>query len=907
MTVFAQSGLLGLGSGALISLLGIGLVLVYRGSGTINFAQGSFALLGAYVVHELRENQGMPALPAVAVAAILLAAVGVLVQLLLMRPLRARSPLVRVIATLGVLSIIQQSVTIRYTGQQLSVATTLPEEPVHLGSVIVGQQSFWLAGIAVGVTAVLTVLSSRTRLGLAVSAAAANQRAAAALGFSPDALACGTWALGGALAGLAGAFFPSLTSDYLSVNSLAFTIIPALAAALLGGFRSYPLVLVGGLLIGVIQSECTHYVQTTGVSDAVPFLVIVLVLVVRGQGLPVRGSTADRLPAVGAAVRSPLYALGLAAVLAVLAATVLPTDWNVALVSSMSAAMIALSVVVVTGYAGQLSLAQFALGGVGAFAAGRLVSNHGWPFEAAVPLGVATAVVVGFVFGLPALRTRGVNLAVVTLGLGFASWSLLFNSTDFTGRNRGTPIAPQTLLGIPIDPVLHPGNYAALCVVSVAVVAVAVANLRRGRSGRRLLVVRANERAAASLGISVIQSKLYAFSLGAAIAGLGGILYAFSFSAIQYTTLFDPFTSITILTLAVIGGIGYVSGPLYGSTIAAAGVGALVLSKAFDSVEEYLPLVGGVLLLLLLLSAPDGLAGRNIAVARQLRARLLRNRVVTSSRTSVPLGDPGDAGTVPARALEIRNVTVRFGGVVALDNVDLTVPPATVIGILGPNGAGKTTLIDAVTGYAQPATGSVSLGGRDIGTLSPHLRAREGLCRSFQSLELFDDMTVRENLLAAADSHDRLAWLLDLVRPGDDQLPAGVARAVRDMGLADVLDVKAESLSYGQRRSVAIARSLATEPSVLLLDEPAAGLDEDESRALGELLRRLADERGIGVLLIEHDVAMVMRTADRVLVLEFGREIAEGTPSEIRSDPVVAAAYLGTRASHETTSAVSRT
>ncbi|WP_322762181.1 ABC transporter permease subunit, partial [Frankia sp. Cr2] len=727
------------------------------------------------------------------------------------------------------------------------------------------------------------------------------------LGFSPDALACGTWALGGALAGLAGAFFPSLTSDYLSVNSLAFTIIPALAAALLGGFRSYPLVLVGGLLIGVIQSECTHYVQTTGVSDAVPFLVIVLVLVVRGQGLPVRGSTADRLPAVGAAVRSPLYALGLAAVLAVLAATVLPTDWNVALVSSMSAAMIALSVVVVTGYAGQLSLAQFALGGVGAFAAGRLVSNHGWPFEAAVPLGVATAVVVGFVFGLPALRTRGVNLAVVTLGLGFASWSLLFNSTDFTGRNRGTPIAPQTLLGIPIDPVLHPGNYAALCVVSVAVVAVAVANLRRGRSGRRLLVVRANERAAASLGISVIQSKLYAFSLGAAIAGLGGILYAFSFSAIQYTTLFDPFTSITILTLAVIGGIGYVSGPLYGSTIAAAGVGALVLSKAFDSVEEYLPLVGGVLLLLLLLSAPDGLAGRNIAVARQLRARLLRNRVVTSSRTSVPLGDPGDAGTVPARALEIRNVTVRFGGVVALDNVDLTVPPATVIGILGPNGAGKTTLIDAVTGYAQPATGSVSLGGRDIGTLSPHLRAREGLCRSFQSLELFDDMTVRENLLAAADSHDRLAWLLDLVRPGDDQLPAGVARAVRDMGLADVLDVKAESLSYGQRRSVAIARSLATEPSVLLLDEPAAGLDEDESRALGELLRRLADERGIGVLLIEHDVAMVMRTADRVLVLEFGREIAEGTPSEIRSDPVVAAAYLGTRASHETTSAVSRT
>ena len=238
-------------------------------------------------------------------------------------------------------------------------------------------------------------------------------------------------------------------------------------------------------------------------------------------------------------------------------------------------------------------------------------------------------------------------------------------------------------------------------------------------------------------------------------------------------------------------------------------------------------------------------------------------------------------------------LTQRFGGFTALEDVELHVAPGEVVGLLGPNGAGKTTLIDCVAGNNRLTAGSITWDGADITHWAPYRRARAGLSRSFQSLELFDDLTVRENLLAAADPRDRLAYLTDLVVPGHPPLPTAVVAAVEELSLAPLLDRRAEDLSYGQRRLVAIARAVACSPSVLLLDEPAAGLDETESAELGRLVRRLADEWGMGVLLIEHDVALVLETADRVVVLDFGHKIAEGVPAEIRSDPAVRKAYLG--------------
>lgn len=887
--------LLGIGTGSLSALLAMGLVLIYRGSGVINFAHGAFALVGAYTVFELHSNAELPFYVALVGAMAVVAIVGVGVHFLVMRPLRTASPLARVIATLGVLTILTQAVLLRYGAQQRTVDVPLSTEPVNLGDLHVGRQNLYLLLLAVGCAAVLAIASNRTRIGHALSASAENPRAAAALGWSPDLLACLTWGLAGALAAVAGAYFPATSSGFISVTQMSALLIGALATALLAEFRSYWLAVVGGVLMGMAQALATRYINQTGVADAVPFIVIILVLVVRGRGLPVRGMITDRLPRVGTGLIRPIPVVVASVVAFVLVRFVVSESWQPAIIVSLTFAIVGLSVVVITGYAGQLSLAQFALGGVGAYAAGRLAAARGWPMEPALLAGIVVAMIVGFIVGLPALRTRGVNLAVITFGLGFVIAQLLFANSDYTGGDAQTKVVSPTFFGLDVDPVTHPTNYATLCLCFLVVVALVVANLRRGRAGRRLLAVRTNERAAAAIGVNVFQTKLYAFTLSAGIAGIGGVLYGFSYPTILYQQLFPYDISINVLVLTVIGGVGYVLGPMVGSILAAGGISVLFFGDATtrtdSSFVKYLPIITGFLLLATLIGSQNGIVDR----VQTLLPGLWRHLPIRKRRDA----EPTTVGVVAARervaphTLHVIDVTQRFGGFTALSGVSMEVGPGEVLGLLGPNGAGKTTLIDAVTGYSKLTSGSVFWDDTDVTHWSAHRRARAGLSRSFQSLELFDDLTVRENLLAASDPRDLRAYVTDLVYPGESRPTDTVLAAVGELGLSDVLDVRTEDLSYGQRRLVAIARAVSTRPSILLLDEPAAGLDEEESREVGHLIRRLADDWGIGVLLIEHDVPMVLSTADRVHVLDFGGTIAEGSPGEIRDDARVRAAYLG--------------
>jgi sulfate-transporting ATPase len=882
--------LLGLGLGALYALTAHGIVLVYRGSGVLNLAHGAIGMAGAYVQWELATNHGMPYWPAVACGVLTSTLLGALTHLLVLRPLRRASTLARLVGTLAVFIVLTAVAVKRYGDSLQLVPGNLPTRLLTVAGATVSEDRVWLLGIAVAATALLHLLYRRTLFGLGTTAVAENEHAAASLGWSPDVIATGNWALGSALAGLTGILIVPVIG--LSVSGLTTLLLSALAAALVGRFSSFPVTLAGGLVIGVVQSELTRFGSgVTGLASSVPFLFIALVLVARGRALPLRGTFLDRLPALGSGKVRPLP-LAFAALVALVLVSVSTPLWADAITSTLVLSLIILSIVVVTGYAGQVSLAAYALAGTGAFIAGHAAADWGWPFELALLAGVLGTVPIGLLFALPAVRTRGVNLAIITLGLGTTLEAMVFQNTGLstTPGSDGIAVGHQTLFGISISGVDHPQRYAAVVLVLFVAATLVVANVRRGRTGRRLVAVRANERAAAALGIDVRAAKLHAFGLSAAIAALAGVLTGFRSTSVVFSD-FASFNSITALGLAVIGGVGFLVGPLFGAMFAVGTVGARFGDWVLPGLSAWMPLIGGVVLVLTLVGNQDGIAKDAGRPATRVRHRWFAERTAKVSE-----GEPAavpDVSRAAPLALHVRDLTVRYGGVVAVDGLSLDVEPGRIVGLIGPNGAGKTSAIDAVTGFTRAVSGSVRLAERDLTRLPVHRRATAGLSRSFQSLELFEDMTVRDNLFAACERPGRWAYLTDLIRPGSRPLPAHVLVAVREFGLQDSLDRPVAELSYGERRLLAIARAVAASPSVLLLDEPAAGLSDDETRELAHLVRRLAAEWGMGVLLVEHDVDMVMSVCDEIVVLDFGRRICAGTPEEVRRDPAVRAAYLG--------------
>ena len=820
---------LGLGSGALYALLSLGVVLVYRGSGVVNFAAGSFALFGAAIFYECQPHFGNGG--ALAAAIVGTAILGLLVQMLIMGPMRNSSPLARVVATLAVMTVIQQGAVLRYTTTTQFVTGLLPTQSVKILGVNVGENYLYILAITAFLLLVLSVVYSRTRFGLWTTAVAENEMIPASQGISPSLIAAGNWALGGALAGLAGALLVPIVG--LDTSALPLTIVAALAAALVGGFSSFWLTAAGALLIGVLQSEADRYVAATGWPDAVPFVVIIVFLLIRGRALPLRSHLTERLPRLGVGRLSPVKTLVALVVIGVSLVLFTPS-WSGAVTTSAIYATLCLSLYVVTGLCGQLSLAQLALAGIGALVSSRLADLYHIPFVLAFVIAIAVAIPVGLLVALPAVRVRGINLAVLTMGLGVVVNSVILDNASYTGGTLyGTVIKPATVFGLQVSSVEYPVRYAWVCLVVLAVAAVIVTNVRRGRSGRRMIAVRDNERAAASLGVSVMGAKLYAFSVAAALAAASGVLLAFQYTNVTFGN-YDVFSGISLVLTSVLGGIGYVLGALFGGSFAQGGVTQQVLSHVFP-IGNWFLFIAASLVLLNLILLPDGVASAighqwqfivrscQWVVGRVLPRSLVGRRrggakaatVVARERSSEPAAVGSAAGRTATRAgagaaLELRDITVRFGGVTALEGVSLSVRPGEVVGLIGPNGAGKTTLVDVATGYVKAAAGAVALGEQDITSLAPARRARLGLTRSFQSLELFEDLSVAGNLRVASDRRDRLAYLTDLMRPGRSPLPAVTWAVVDEFGLGGLLDQLPETLGYAQRRLVAIARAVAT-------------------------------------------------------------------------------------------------
>lgn len=970
MTTFWQYAVFGLGASAIYTLLSLGLIVIYGGSGVLNFSQAAMATLAAYLYFETRFIHHWSFWPAFLFAVGAITVFGVLVYHGVMRPLRNASTLARTIASLGVLILIQGVIAVKWHENPRNVNAIFPTKVYEAGKVLIPADRIYLVVITLAITTALWAAARYLPIGLAIRASAENQRSAATLGWSPHVLATISWALGAALAGVAGIIIAPVTG--INPEEMPFFILPVLAAALVGGFTSFWITLVAAFAIGITQAEFTAYVADTGFTwgfkQTLPFLVIIVLLMIRGQGLPVRGQVVERLAQLGSGRVRWGWLTGITAAFVLGQVLWWGVPLQAALTVSFGWAIVMLSVVVLLGYTGQLSLAQFALAGIASLFAARLVGERGWPLEVSFLVAVGVTIPIGLLFAVPALRTRGINLAVVTLGLAMGVNAMIFTNTKWVGESGFTQVPGQHLLGISIDPITHATRYGIVAFVALVLCALAVASIRRGVVGRRLIAVRTNERAAAALGISVFGVKLYAFGLAAAIAGIGGVILTFRTTTVAYSD-YTPLASILAVAYTVIGGIGFVLGapfgsqlvqggfgtwlldafPWFGSLILAAlltavgvslarrllatvkdvgvkkavllvtgatvllglGIAGVVLSviggrdhgwraAIFDNPNpSWLVVIGGITVIILIVLHPDGAVSVNAELFNKIGAALRRMTGRAAAKDLViPLPDAVREPVQPA-TLEASSITVRFGGVVAVNDASVTVEPGEIVGLIGPNGAGKTTLIDAITGFVKPVHGTVLVNGKSIGSWPVFKRARHGVSRSFQQLELFESNTVRENLMVASDGYSYLPYVTDIVRPTNPPLSSSAITAVKELELEQYLDERVSDLPYGRRRLVAIARAVAVAPSILLLDEPAAGLSAPETAELATVMRRLAQEWNFGILVIEHDMSFVMSVCDRITVLDFGRQIATGTPAEIRRDPQVVAAYLGEAESEE--------
>lgn len=637
----------------MIASLALGLVLAHRSSGVVNLAHGAMGVYVAFAFFEFRETGdlvlpflGLPArvhllarptlASALGLAAALAVLLGLIVYALVFRPLRRSPALAKVVASLGLLLYLQEVVRLRFPVSGASVVVrrpVLPEDPVRVLDAVVTENRLLLALLAVLVTGVLAAVFRWTRWGLAVRAADENEKGALLVGLSPDRLGAAAWAIASLLAGFAVILIEPIAG--ISPTTTSLLVIPALAAALAGRLESFAATTAAGLGIGMVQSWVLGYavrpevtwipswVPTTGLQSVVPVVVIVAVLFRRGEVLPDRAALIGRrLPAAPEPRHVAAWTVGLVAVTSVALLTVDAAHRH-ALIVSLLAALLSLSIVVVTGFTGQISLAQLAFAGVAGFAAIRL-ADRGVPFPLAVVLAAVLAAALGVVVGFPATRVRGMTLAVATLAIAVAVEELVLDSSAVSGGPAGRSAPRPFLLGIDVGVGARGAAnfrpaFGFVCLGVLALSAVAVANLRRSETGRRWLAVRANERAAAAAGVDVARAKLAAFAVSSFLVGLAGCLLAYERQNLSVSS-FTVFQSLGYLAVTYIGGVASIAGALLAGALTQGGL--VTQATGGDSTSQYQFALNGVVLIVVAIVYQDGLSG---AVER-LWAKLRRRR-----------------------------------------------------------------------------------------------------------------------------------------------------------------------------------------------------------------------------------------------------------------------------------------
>ena len=550
-----------------------------------------------------------------------------------------------------------------------------------------------------------------------------------------------------------------------------------------------------------------------------------------------------------------------------------------ALVGSLAVvfALVALSFVILTGWTGDVSLGQVVPYGLGAYGTFVLSDRMGLPVALAVVAAALATVPLLVLIGTPGLRLRGLDLAIATFALALVFQVLAFPaiSRSLAGGGSGVTDFSSAVVQVARPALLHTNRafYVAALLTGLTLLA-AVAALGRSPFGRALRAVRDDPVRAAAVGISVGRHRLGAFVLSGVIAAFAGGIVAALRQAITPAT-FNIFESLNFLAFAVIGGVTSPIGAILGGVVGA-GLPELARVDPFRFLQGHLILVYGAALVILLAVRPDGLAG---ALGWNRR----RPAALPDPAPPVPRVIDATDGDTPL--LDVDEIVVRYGGVRAVDVVSFQVRQGEAVALIGPNGAGKSSLFDALSGFVRPSAGAVRLDGRDVTRRRPERRATDGLGRTFQMAHTFPDLTVAENLLAAAYAGSE-----------GGSSPATVHWLLRRLGLADRADDRPGDLPFGALRRLEVGLALSAHPRLLLLDEPTAGMGAADADALCDLLDDLRAELGLAVLLVEHDMAVVGRLAERVIVLDQGGILAEGTPAEIATDPAVIAAYLGSNA-----------
>ncbi|MBZ5739415.1 branched-chain amino acid ABC transporter permease/ATP-binding protein [Nocardioides mangrovi] len=880
----------GLVTGSIYGLTATGLVLTYKTSAVFNFGHGATAAVAAFLYYSLTVTHGMSWPLAAVISVLVLGPVMGLGFELLARSLTDAPLVSRVTATVGVLIVVQAALGVAYgsgTGQLRQVEQFLPTHAFHVGDTIVrGYQLIIIAITAIAAVS-LWLFFRVTRTGVAMRAVVDNADLLDLSGTDPVRVRRLAWMIGTSFACASGVLLAPLLAQLNAIN-LTFMVVTAFGAAAIGGFTNIPMTYVGGLAIGIGQALLTKYFTDgfgSGLAPALPFLVLFVVLLVMPKRRLVERQSAARL-ATARRMPWPVQAvLGIASlVVLLLVPSIFPdnvNDWS----EGLAYMLVFLSLGLLVRTSGQVSLAHVSFMAIGAAAMSHLAVDHGVNWWVAMVLSALIAVPIGVILAIPAIRLSGLYLALATFGFGILL-QYMFYAEDYMFGSFGLGLTIPRPSGFEDDT-----SWYYLMVALAAVTALGMLAVTRSRLGRLLRSMTDSPTGLSTAGASINVTRVLVFCLSAFIASGAGALHA---ATVTFVTG-DNYQPILSLILFVTVVVSFGRDPWYAVIAAFVVVVLPTLPLVFtqsDNTSSYITIIIGLLALFI------GYRPAMVAFAARLPIPSFGvRRAAPEAASETPTAEV--VSTRPAvrtGSLEVSGLRVQFGGLVAVDGVTISAPTGRITGLIGPNGAGKTTTFNACSGLNRPTTGTVVLDGSDAGRLGPSARARKGLGRTFQQMELFDSMTVRENIAMGAEASRAGAnpfSHLMASRSASQEVATITAESIALCGLEDIAHRTVGALSTGQRRLVEIARCLAGPFHLLLLDEPSSGLDRVETERFAEVLTRVVEDRGVGILIVEHDMSLVTSICDYVYVLDFGKPVFEGTASEVMAAPIVKAAYLG--------------